>query len=70
MPMFSQKYETHSYKTLFSDDSFEVRLYDPVLKAKTSNHWSGKYSKNYFSRYSFLAMDSLKTKVCERYAKF
>ncbi len=35
MSMFSQKYETHSYKTLFSDDSFEVRLYDPVLKAKT-----------------------------------
>ena len=35
MSLFSQKYETHSYKTLFSDDTFEVRFYDPVLKAKT-----------------------------------
>ena len=51
-------------------DYSEIICINPVLKAKTSNHWSGKYSKNYFSRYSFLAMDSLKTKVCERYAKF
>ena len=51
-------------------DYSEIICINPVLKAKTSNHWSGKYYKNYFSRYSFLAMDSLKTKVCERYAKF
>ena len=33
--MFSQSYETHKYETLFSDDEFEIRLYEPVLKAKT-----------------------------------
>ena len=33
MSLFSQKYETHNYETLFSDDSFEVRMYEPVLKA-------------------------------------
>ena len=32
--MFSQSYETHKYETLFSDDEFEIRLYEPVLKAK------------------------------------
>ena len=47
MSMFSQKYETHSYKTLFSDDSFEVRLYDPVLKAKT---FSSEGSNNNFGK--------------------
>ena len=31
MSLFSQKYETHNYETLFSDDSFEVRMYEPCL---------------------------------------
>lgn len=47
MSVFSQKYETHNYETLFSDDSFEVRLYDSVLKAKTS---STKGSNNNFGK--------------------
>ena len=47
MSVFSQKYETHNYETLFSDDSFEVRLYDPVLKAKT---FSTKGSNNNFGK--------------------
>ena len=36
-----------SYKTLFSDDTFEVRLYDPVLKAKT---FSSEGSNNNFGK--------------------
>ena len=47
MSLFSQKYETHSYKTLFSEDNFEVRLYDPVLKAKT---YSSEGSNNNFGK--------------------
>ena len=47
MSVFSQKYETHNYETLFSDDSFEVRLYDSVLKAKT---FSTKGSNNNFGK--------------------
>ena len=47
MSVFSQKYETHNYETLFSDDSFEVRLYAPVLKAKT---FSTKGSNNNFGK--------------------
>ena len=35
MLSFSQSYESHKYETLFSDDNFEVRNYEPVLKAKT-----------------------------------
>jgi len=34
MSVFSQKYETHSFKTLFSDNNFEIRKYDPVMKAR------------------------------------
>lgn len=47
MSLFSQKYETHNYETLFNDDAFEVRLYDPVLKAKT---YSTKGSNNNFGK--------------------
>ena len=39
MISFSQSYESHKYETLFSEDNFEVRNYEPVLKAKT---YSGK----------------------------
>ena len=35
MISFSQSYESHKYETLFSEDNFEVRNYEPVLKAKT-----------------------------------
>ena len=35
MSILSQKYETHSYKTLFEEDNFEIRNYDPVMKART-----------------------------------
>ena len=45
--MFSQSYETHKYETLFSDDEFEIRLYEPVLKAKT---YSTKGSNNNFGK--------------------
>ena len=45
--MFSQSYETHKYETLFSDDEFEIRLYEPVLKAKTYSH---KGSNNNFGK--------------------
>ena len=45
--MFSQSYETHKYETLFSDDEFEIRLYEPVLKAKT---YSSKGSNNNFGK--------------------
>ena len=51
-------------------DYSEIICINPVLRENTSNHWSRKYPKNYFSRYSFIAIDSLKTKVCEKYAKF
>ena len=47
MSLFSQNYETHNYETLFSDDSFEVRLYDSVLKAKT---FSKRGSNNNFGK--------------------
>ncbi len=35
MSIFSQKTETHSYKTIFSKNNFEIRNYDPVMKART-----------------------------------
>ena len=35
MSIFSQKTETHSYKTIFSKNNFEIRDYDPVMKART-----------------------------------
>lgn len=47
MSLFAQKYETHNYETLLIDDAFEVRLYDPVLKAKT---YSMKGSNNNFGK--------------------
>ena len=34
MISFSQSSESHKYETLFSEDNFEVRNYEPVLKAK------------------------------------
>ena len=52
----SQSYESHKYETLFSEDNFEVRNYEPVLKAKTysekgSNENFGKLFK-YISGYN------------------
>ena len=47
MISFSQSYETHKYKTLFSEDNFEIRNYEPVLKAKT---YSGKGSNDNFAK--------------------
>ena len=34
MSIFSQKYETHSFQILFNEDNFEIRKYDPVMKAR------------------------------------
>jgi len=47
MISFSQSYESHKYETLFSEDNFEVRNYEPVLKAKT---YSGKGSNDNFGK--------------------
>ncbi len=47
MLSFSQSYESHKYETLFSDDNFEVRNYEPVLKAKT---YSEKGSNDNFGK--------------------
>ena len=47
MLSFSQSYESHKYETLFSDDNFEVRNYDAVLKAKT---YSEKGSNDNFGK--------------------
>ena len=44
---FSQPYESHKYETLYSQDNFEVRKYEPVLKAKT---YSDKGSNNNFGK--------------------
>ena len=44
---FSQSYESHKYETLYSQDNFEVRKYEPVLKAKT---YSDKGSNNNFGK--------------------
>ena len=46
MTIFSQKYETHSYKTLFEEDNFEIRNYDPVMKARAySNTGNNNFMK-------------------------
>ena len=34
MTLSHRNVETHSYKTLFEEDNFEIRNYDPVMKAK------------------------------------
>ena len=34
MISFSQSYESHKYETLFSEENFEVRNYEPVFKSK------------------------------------
>ena len=47
MISFSQSYESHKYETLFSEDNFEVRNYEPVLKAKT---YSEKGSNDNFGK--------------------
>ena len=39
MSLFSQKYETHNYKTLFTDDSFEFSAsVHTVVKSCTYNY--------------------------------
>ena len=46
MSIFSQKYETHSYKTMLSEDNFEIREYDPVMKARAySNTGNNNFMK-------------------------
>ena len=46
MSIFSQKYETHSYKTMLSDDNFEIREYDHVMKARAySNTGNNNFMK-------------------------
>ena len=47
MISFPQSYESHKYETLFSEDNFEVRNYEPVLKAKT---YSEKGSNDNFGK--------------------
>ena len=43
MSILSQKYETHSYKTLFEEDNFEIRNYDPVMKARTFSNTGSNF---------------------------
>ena len=46
MSIFSQKYESHSYKTMLSEDNFEIREYDPVMKARAySNTGNNNFMK-------------------------
>ena len=46
MSIFSQKYESHSYKTMLSEDNFEIREYDPVMKARAySNAGNNNFMK-------------------------
>ena len=54
MTIFSQKYETHSYKTLFKEDNFEIRNYDPVMKARTFSNNGNNFGKlfRYISGYN------------------
>jgi len=47
MISFSQSYESHKYETLFSEENFEIRNYEPVLKAKT---YSEKGSNDNFGK--------------------
>ena len=54
MSILSQKYETHSYKTLFEEDNFEIRNYDPVMKARTFSTSGSNFGKlfRYISGYN------------------
>ena len=54
MTIFSQKYETHSFKTLFEEDNFEIRNYDPVMKARTFSNTGSNFGKlfRYISGYN------------------
>ena len=45
MSIFSQKYETHSYKTMLSEDNFEIRVYDPVIARAYSNTGNNNFMK-------------------------
>ena len=54
MSILSQKYESHSYKTLFEEDNFEIRNYDPVMKARTFSNTGSNFGKlfRYISGYN------------------
>ena len=46
MSIFGQKYETHSFETLFTQDNFEIREYDSVMKARAfSNSGNNNFMK-------------------------
>mgnify|MGYP000317587379 FL=1 len=54
MSILSQNYESHSYKTLFEEDNFEIRNYDPVMKARTFSNTGSNFGKlfRYISGYN------------------
>ena len=54
MSILSQKYETHSYKTLFEEDNFEIRNYDHVMKARTFSNTGSNFGNlfRYISGYN------------------
>ena len=51
-------------------DYTKIICLNPKLKDQTYKKWAKKYSDNYFNPNSSLAMNSLKKKVCKKYAKF
>ena len=57
MTIFSQKYETHSYKTLFEEDNFEIRNYDPVMKARA---YSNTGNNNFMKLFRYISGDNEK----------
>ena len=52
MSIFSQKYETHSFETLFSEDNFEIREYDSVMKARA---FSDSGNNNFMKLFRYIS---------------
>ena len=50
-------------------DYIDIICINPVLKEKNSNYWSEKYADYSFEN-TFLAIDIVKKKVCNKFAKF
>jgi len=57
MSIFSQKYETHSYKTMLSEDNFEIREYDPVMKARA---YSNTGNNNFMKLFRYISGNNQK----------
>ena len=50
-------------------DYVDIICINPVLKEKNSNYWSEKYADYSFEN-TYLAIDTIKQKVCNKFAKF